>query len=265
MASIAIIGANGKMGSLICGALREAGEAHEVNAVVRRGRGRISRFEGSRFRITTDARRAISSSDIAILCLKPDQFEGWLKQNGSAISRDKPLLSCMTGFSPDRLAEMTSARNVAQFMPSIVMEHGRIFLPVAFGSNLAPTKKFQIRRVLSGFGKVQVVHQNEMPKYTLVSMAPALFSSFIDSLAVNSGIPREHALSMLIESMPGTSAMLRSSDPTKVIAKARTPGGWTDVALTTLEGSGLNRMSKRMFDALKRKHVASGWLKEKKK
>lgn len=256
-APIAVFGANGRMGALLCQVLMRRG--YGVRAVIHHARERLDALPQPP--AILDPHEAVAGASVVLLCVRPPEFPAWASVH-PALLRDRAVLSCMAGWQADRIAALTGAGDAVHFMPSVTMltEHGT--QPAAFAEHPRLPQRAVMREILGLFGRVIETPEERVMEYThLSSCMPALLCEVVrvltregactreqvftlleqtlGAIAAHSPLPRAEAEEILRETLLGTQSLLREHAPEQIIDLVCTPGGLTEYGIARLRSVGL--------------------------
>ena len=197
--------------------------------------------------ICSSAIETVSSSDVLILAVKPNQLDGLLYDLKFEIKKHLPVLvSLPVGIEIKGIEEKLGFE--APIIRIVANVNAEVFLSVTAlcGNDMVnETKKDALDAViklLESIGSVVELEENYFDIFTVIaSSAPAFVIKFSESLAeaaLKEGLPKNTARKIIADMIYGTGKMLSSSNPTEVTDKICSPGGTTIAGLVGLTAGG---------------------------
>lgn len=173
----------------------------------------------------------INSVDIIILCLKPNQYEEWLKNNDI---KGKLLISVAAGINSEFLEKYV--KNFVITMPNVLSE-------INIGYNVIVDSKFneKIIDIFKYLGDYSIIKETELKTYILLAgSSPAYFYQIIDNLAsatIEYNIDYELAVNIYASVMKSSADMILKSknSPQQLVQNVCSPGGITTEIITVLK------------------------------
>ncbi|MGC8709859.1 MAG: pyrroline-5-carboxylate reductase [Thermoplasmata archaeon] len=250
---VAVIGA-GTIGSAVAIALMKNG--YGVIAT-RRRKEKIQDLEGKGIEICSDNRRAVQSSDIIIISLKPMDAVSEIKRLSEDM-QDKILISLAAAL-PVGVIKKFSRSYTVRAMTNIAARVGGGFTVYCFDDEFPEERKMEVRELLSSFGKIEEVEEKYMDALTALSgSGPAYILTVIESMmyaGLKVGLPRELALKASYETVLGAAKLVGESGDHPSILKELviTPAGVTIDAIYELEDSGIRTAFMRAIESATKK------------
>jgi pyrroline-5-carboxylate reductase len=244
---IGVIGC-GKMGTaLVEGAIRSGAVAAADVTGVDPMQGARDHFAKSTGAAIAAEISALAESDVILLCTKPHDVIGALRE-ASAASNNKPMLviSIAAGITLDSL-EMSSAASfrVIRAMPNTPALVGKGAAGYSLGSRATREDADLARQLLGSVGLAVEVPERLIDAVTgLSGSGPAYVYLVIEALAdggVHCGLPRADALRLAAQTVLGAAAMVLDTGEHPAVLKdmVTSPGGTTIAGLAELERQGL--------------------------
>jgi len=181
-------------------------------------------------------------ADLVVLCHKPAQLAEVAAEAGSASA----VASILAGV---RIAELEAAypeAAVYRFIPNIPVEVGAGVLCYTAGTRASQGPEAGVRGLFGRLGTLIELDEPLIePAMALMSCGPAFLAQMAEDLitaGASHGLDREAAAHMVVETMGGTAAWLRTHDHDAAALRVRvaTPGGLTERGLEVLEREGLH-------------------------
>ncbi|MBZ5524671.1 MAG: pyrroline-5-carboxylate reductase [Acidobacteriia bacterium] len=195
---------------------------------------------------TTDNRRAVATSSIVIIGVKPQTMEQVLKEIAPAIQPGTLVISVVTA-APLRFMQEHLGPEVAvvRAMPNTPAMVGAGMTALAAGSAVKPDQLETAKSLFESVGRVAVVDEKHMDAITALSASgPAFVFVILESLAeagVKCGLPRDLATTLAAQTLFGAAqlALKTGHHPALLKDAVTTPAGCTIDGLIELEQGGL--------------------------
>lgn len=235
MNSIGIVGL-GTLGGAIARGLHRARPDLEILATSR-GSSALPAFVTP---CASNAELAARARSI-LLCVKPAQAADVLQEIAPAAAPDACVLSACAAVPLNAIQEALGARRVARVMPNIACEFNEGFTAIAFGESWDRSSREDVLALFASLGEAIALDERHFDAATALSgCGPAYVCVIIEALSdagVKEGLPREIARAMAVQTLLGSTVLLRSLNehPAVVRDRVTTPGGCTIEALTQLE------------------------------
>jgi pyrroline-5-carboxylate reductase len=193
--------------------------------------------------VTGDNAKAAAASELVLLAIKPQIFSQVAQQilgslNGSVI------VSILAGISLGQLESAFAGKSVIRAMPNTPAQVGAGVTAIASGQQVKSDQLDLAKTVLSAVGSVVEVPESMMDAVTgLSGSGPAYVALMVEALAdggVASGLPRNIAMQLAIETVLGTAKLLKESKlhPGELKDRVTSPGGTTIAGVAALESRG---------------------------
>jgi pyrroline-5-carboxylate reductase len=191
-------------------------------------------------------REAVSGAGLVLVCLKPQQVKGFLREIKKDLRKDALLISAAASVTIALIeGELSHPARVVRAMPNTpcLIRHGMIAL--ARGSHATDADLNIANRIFSSMGRTVTVDEKHMDAITgLSASGPAYVYTIIESLAeagVKLGLPRELSTELSAQTLLGASALVLQTGehPAKLKDAVTTPAGCTIDGLLELEEGGL--------------------------
>jgi pyrroline-5-carboxylate reductase len=225
MKSIGIIGM-GTLGGALARGLRRASPQLEVFA---------TRHGDDNCELAARTRRIV-------LCVKPQQARGVLREIAPSLTAEHRIISTCTAVTLDRLrGELPEGVRVARAMPNIACEFNEGVTAVSFGEGWDEEMRLDVLDLFGALGEAMVLEERHFDAVTALSgCGPAYVCVIIEALSdagVKAGLAREVARRMAVQTVLGSSVLIRelNEHPAAIRDRVTTPGGCTIDALTQLE------------------------------
>lgn len=183
-----------------------------------------------------------SRTGTILVCVKPQQAAGVLEEIAPAVSPEHQVISTCTGVSLDALGSgLPSSRLIARAMPNIACEFNEGVTAVAFEPAWSTEQREELLQMFGLLGDTVALDERHFDAVTALSgCGPAYVCVIAEALSdagVKAGLPRDVARRMAVQTLLGSTVLLRSVDehPAAIRDRVTTPGGCTIDALTQLE------------------------------
>jgi pyrroline-5-carboxylate reductase len=194
-------------------------------------------------RFAASAAEAVTGADTVILAVKPQQAVAACC--GLAVPADAVVVSIVAGLSLAAIADITGTRRVVRVMPNTPCLVGR-GVSVACRTADVPADRFaRVMELLRAVGSVHEADESLLDAVTgLSGSGPGFVAVLVEALAdggVRAGLPRPLALTLAIETLAGTAALLEQTGehPAQIKDRVASPGGTTIAGLAVLEQRGV--------------------------
>ncbi|MCD6532762.1 MAG: pyrroline-5-carboxylate reductase [Deltaproteobacteria bacterium] len=242
---IGIIG-GGNMGKAIIKGLLAAPQSPTLSAWDAASDCRKQLKEELQVPVAQDNRELVLNSDIIILAVKPQIIDPVMNEIADALTTDKLLISIAAGVPCKRLEKpLQNLVPTIRIMPNTPALINRGISAIAAGSH-AQEKHLKITQaIFSCLGETALVPENTMDMVTAVSgSGPAYVFLVIEAMldaAVGLGLPRDLARKLVVETVLGSTELLKESGkhPMELKDMVTSPGGTTIAGLAELEKNGL--------------------------
>lgn len=235
----------GHMGQVICAALERARLIPRSQIVFHRRDPSKAKQNEQEFKITaTSLSHLVESSDLLILCVRPNQLEGVLKEISAFSLSGKMWISIAAGikisFLQKRLGEKAQ---IARAMPNIASSVGEGMTLLSFGEAASSEFRSLAGIFFGAFGKTLAIREAQMDiGCALAGSGPAFVLELIEAMArqgEREGLPYSQALSIAAQTFLGAAQLVRSGAlPEDLLHTIATPGGTTQAGLEEMRKGG---------------------------
>ena len=257
---VAVLGA-GVMGEALIAALIGSGVKSSSIAIVEKRPERCSELVG-KYAITVESlENAVSTSDVILLVVKPQDMQGLLAEIKPEINKNALVLSFVAGKKIGFIQEnLSDLQPIVRIMPNTPTSVGLGAAGYSFGSAVTQEHRSFVASLLAAAGKAVEVDESLQDAITATSgSGPAYFFAFVEAMvdgAVALGLSREDATTLTIQTIVGSAALLEKSgdSPTTLREKVTSPNGTTAAALASFSNDHLSEIVAR---AMKAAHARS--------
>ena len=184
----------------------------------------------------------VSSVDIVVLAVKPQNLKAILKEIAQGVDRSKLIISIAAGVPLAKIEEGLNRKSrVVRVMPNTPALIGEGAAALCVGSNATKDDLDITRNIFDVLGKTVVIDEKHMDAVTgLSGSGPAYVFLFIDALidaGVNIGLDRNTARILSVQTVLGATKMLLETGEHPAVLKDRvtSPGGTTIAGLRVME------------------------------
>jgi pyrroline-5-carboxylate reductase len=192
---------------------------------------------------TNSNREVVSSSDIIILAVKPQNMQEVIDDIRGDVTEGKTVVSIAAGITLNYLSSQLKTKKIIRVMPNTpaLVQEGMtvISLCECFSDRDMAT----VKEIFLSIGHVIVLPEKYMNAVTALSgSGPAFFALFIESMleaGVKMGLTRSDALALIVQTAMGTSKLLEGGmSPLELRKMVTSPGGTTAAGLRVFEEKG---------------------------
>lgn len=188
-------------------------------------------------------------ADVIVVAVKPGDVPAVVSRIGDVISEsvhESVVVSLAAGVPVEVLeAKLSAGSPVVRVMPNTPMLVGQGTAAVARGRFAKDEHVDLVLEMMRSVGTAVVVTEQQMDAVTAISgSGPAYFFLLAEAMveaAVERGLPRDVAVSLVTGTARGAGAMLAAGHdtPTELRAAVSSPGGTTAAAVRVLEAAGM--------------------------
>ncbi len=194
--------------------------------------------------VTDSNSRVTKESAVLLLAIKPQVFEGLASGLEFRSNSDQLVISILAGLPLARLESVFVEQPVIRAMPNTPATVGAGITAIAAGHHAQNHHLDQAKELFEAVGEVVTVPESLMDAVTgLSGSGPAFVAIALEALTdggVSAGLPRAIAAQLAIQTMQGTTALLRETGmhPAMLKDQVTSPGGTTIAGVTALEQGG---------------------------
>ena len=210
--------------------------------------------------VTGSADAAVSGATLAILAVKPQNFQDLAPALRPALDDAALVISIMAGVTLETLRTGLGTDRVVRVMPNIAAQVGRGASVWIADRGVTAADRNRTRAVLGALGmEVEIEREELIDVATAVhGSGPAyvylLAEAWIDAAAAQ-GLDREMATRLVRETIAGSAALWQAtgSQPAALREAVTSPGGTTAAALAALEDFDFPAAMRAAIDAATRR------------
>jgi pyrroline-5-carboxylate reductase len=185
-------------------------------------------------------------SDILVLASKPKDMPGLVETIAGHVSQDALVITLAAGVRTAFVEKGLHGKgHVARMMPNLACAVGEGATGFALGVTATDADAVLVEELMGSLGRVTKVEEKHLDAVTGLSgsgpgFMAALAQAMIDG-GVRSGLPKDVAFKLALQTMKGTAELLLSDgiDPERLYQMVATPGGTTAAGWHVMEGRGV--------------------------
>ncbi|MBR4500856.1 MAG: pyrroline-5-carboxylate reductase [Clostridia bacterium] len=234
----------GKMGEAILKGIACGGDHPEI-IVSRRNRAELERIRNT-YRVGTGTNADAAKCGTVFLAVKPQQYDGVIKEIRDAVHNDALLIYLAPGISPEQMEAKLEkpGLKIIHLMPNTPCAVAAGVNAYACGKTVGRTDEEMFAALVSPCGTPVRVEEGQMNAVVGISgSSPAYYYMMIDAVAkagVRAGLKRDDAVRMAAQAMLGSAKMVLESGkhPSQLRDDVCSPGGTTIEAVCSLDMAG---------------------------
>ncbi|WP_177325338.1 pyrroline-5-carboxylate reductase [Pseudomonas sp. CBZ-4] len=197
-----------------------------------------------------------STPDLIILAIPPQAFKKMSTKNLNLEQYEGPVISVMAGIHLSELAAKLNTPQLCRAIPNLACAINEGMTALSFHTQITEENIRLIEAIFSSLGKTITIKDETLidSATALIGGGPAYISYFTAALmeyAISTGFDKDHATSIAIQSLRGTTTLLSTSHnpPMALCEKVMTPEGTTIQAINFFNSMQLRTI---IVDGLKR-------------
>lgn len=199
-----------------------------------------------------------ASSRILVLAVKPQQFDGVIREIRDVVTEEQILITLAPGITMENIrSRFGKPCRVVRAMPNTPALVGEGMTGVCWNEEeLSDGEKTTLKAMFESFGRMVLVEERLMDAVGCASgCSPAYVYMFMEALAdsvVKYGLPRAVAYEMVAQTVLGSAKMLLETGehPGSLKDKVCSPGGTTIQGVSALEEYGMRNAIIKATDAV---------------
>ena len=208
------------------------------------GREKVKALYG--INVTDSNKEVIEKAEVVILSVKPQYYESVISEIKELVRPEQIIVTIAPGKTLGWLAEKFEKDvKIVRTMPNTPAMVGEGMTAACANEHVTKEELDYVCRILSAFGKVEVVGEHLMDVVVAVSgSSPAYVFMFIEAMAdaaVSGGMPRPQAYKFAAQAVMGSAKMVLDTGkhPGELKDMVCSPAGTTIEAVRVLEQKGL--------------------------
>lgn len=220
---------------------------------------KLRSFKRMGVRTGTDVRRAVRGAGVILLCVKPRQMEGLLRDVRGALTGRPLVLSIAAGLKTSFFEKRLGRVPVIRVMPNTPALVRAGVMAYCRGRHATAHHEKMARTLLSAVGETWRFKERQMDAVTALSgSGPAYLFYLAESLLAAGaalGLGRDQAEGLTRETLYGSALLLKGSSdgPEELRRRVTSPGGTTEAALKVLQKAGFKKAFQRALSAARRR------------
>lgn len=202
-----------------------------------------ARVPGVRF--AGSVAEAVRDAAIVFLAVKPQQAAVAGREIAPSLAPEAVVVSIVAGVPLATLADLTGTTRIVRVMPNTPCLVGRGVSVVCRTPAVPHASAERVHTLLAAVGHVHEADESLLDAVTgLSGSGPGFVALLVEALSdggVQAGLPRPLALSLAVETLAGTAALLEQTGehPAQIKDRVSSPGGTTIAGLAVLEQRGV--------------------------
>lgn len=195
-------------------------------------------------RLAATPAEAAEAAEIVWLAVKPQQAAEACGGIGDVMP-GRTLVSILAGLTTATLAQLAGTPRVIRVMPNTPCLVGQGVSVACRTPEVPEAVATRVSQLLAAVGHVHEIDESLMDAVTAVSgSGPGFLALIVEALAAGgerAGLPRPLALSLAVETLAGTGALLERTgeEPAVIRERVSSPGGTTLAGLAVLTERGV--------------------------
>ncbi|MEF9426860.1 MAG: pyrroline-5-carboxylate reductase [Candidatus Mariimomonas ferrooxydans] len=196
---------------------------------------------------TKSNKDVVSSCNIIILAVKPQDMATVLDEISASITEEKTVISIAAGIPLSNISLKLKTKKLIRAMPNTpaLVQEGMTVMSLF---ECFPDEEIgPIKNIFMSVGQVLVLPEKYMDAVTALSgSGPAFLAFFIEAMVeggISIGLKKEDAVELAVQTALGTSKLLHAGmSPSALKEKVTSPGGTTAAGLKVFEEKGLKNI-----------------------
>jgi len=185
-------------------------------------------------------------SDILVLAAKPKDMPRLVRSVAAHVPRDGLVITLAAGVRTDFIERSLVGRGrVVRMMPNLACAVGEGATAFALGATATDSDALAVEEIMGAMGRVTKVEESQLDAVTALSgSGPGFIAAIAHHMiegGVESGLPRDVASRLLLQTMKGTAELLLADgiEPMTLYEMVATPSGTTAAGWALLESRGV--------------------------
>lgn len=188
---------------------------------------------------------AVAGADVVVLAMKPHALPSALAALRETLQSETLVVSVAAGVRTASIEELLPGQPVVRALPTVAARICRSATAFCAGTQVRTTHVHTVQALFATIGGCVEVTESQMDAALGVASSGIAFAYlFLEALidgGVRTGLPREQARILAIQTLAGAAAMANESTehPGALKDQVTTPGGTTIAGLEVLEAAGM--------------------------
>lgn len=185
-------------------------------------------------------------ADILVLAAKPKDMPGLVGSVADHVKRDALVVTLAAGVRTAFVESKLGGRgHVIRMMPNLACGVGEGATAFALGATATDGDALLLEEIMGSLGRVTKVEEKHLDAVTgLSGSGPGFMAALAHAMiegGVRSGLPRDVAFKLTLQTMKGTAELLllEGIDPEALYKMVATPGGTTAAGWHVMQGRGV--------------------------
>ena len=206
---------------------------------------RIIQLKNLGFRVTDNNHEAVSSADIIVMSVKPQQFRILVDEIKNDVTTKHIIISTITGITHKDIESFLGKIPMLRIMPNIALEICESMTCISF-KNTEFKHEERILSIFNKMGKTMIIPEDMMGAATVVGACGIAFAlRFMRAMSqggIEIGFDSEMSQLITAQTVKGAARLIieTSDHPEREIDKVTTPQGITISGLNEMEHQGLS-------------------------
>ncbi len=235
----------GKMGDAIAQGLlhtNDGFERFEIRGTIRSEENAAEISQRLGIECHTDNKKLVETSEVVLLCVKPQQAEKVLRLIAPKLKKNHLLISICASITTDQLFQWSGRKaSIIRVMPNTPCLIGQGMTVFCAGPGAKSTDFETVKKIFGTLGQTSLIEEALMDGATgLSGCGPAYAYLIIEALSeagVKVGLPRQVATLLAAQTLSGAAQMVlnQGAHPAALKDEVTTPAGCTIDGLMALE------------------------------
>jgi pyrroline-5-carboxylate reductase len=185
-------------------------------------------------------------ADVLVLAAKPKDMPALVESIAGHVKTDALVITLAAGVRTSFVEESLRGKgHVVRMMPNLACSVGEGATAFALGATATDSDALLVEEIMGSMGRVTKVEEKHLDAVTgLSGSGPGFMAALAHSMiegGVRSGLPKDVAFKLALQTMKGTAELLLSTgiDPETLFKMVATPGGTTHAGWNVMQGRGV--------------------------
>ncbi|MDP1608122.1 MAG: pyrroline-5-carboxylate reductase [Chlamydiales bacterium] len=205
----------------------------------------------------TSLEHAASSSDVLLLCVRPNQLQAVLPRLAQV--KNKMIISILAGVPISTLqASLDQSVQIARVMPNVASAVGEGVTTLSFSPDSSGEFRFLVEQLVAPLGHSIELPETQMDIATAIAgSGPGFVFKLIQAMAdagVKEGLSLKQALFMAAQTFLGAARLVMSKgEIDSLVQQIATPGGVTEAGFLAMERLEIAKSFQQTIEVAKQK------------